>query len=103
MVKMLNIIRMSKNDIKKLKLVKNGNCGTTSKVYKLNDKECIKVFNNSMDEFDLYRMNRFTKMSFEGANLPKVLVLINNKSSSYVCLVYTYIYVSHFTVEQKLV
>lgn len=79
MVKMLNIIRMSKNDIKKLKLVKNGNCGTTSKVYKLNDKECIKVFNNSMDEFDLYRMNRFTKMSFEGANLPKVLVLINNK------------------------
>ncbi|MGN1000611.1 MAG: hypothetical protein ACI4OG_01585 [Bacilli bacterium] len=76
---MLNVIRMSKNDIKKLKLVKNGNCGTTSKVYKLNDKECIKVFNNYMDEFDLYRMNRFTEMSFEGANLPKVLVLINNK------------------------
>ena len=36
-------LEMSKSDIEKLKLVKNGNIGLLSMVYRLNDDECVAV------------------------------------------------------------
>lgn len=80
----LNLVKMSKSDIKKLSLVKNGDMGTTSKVYRLNDYECLKYFNYSMDEYDMYRLNKFTNLRFEGANLPNKLVIVNNKFRGYI-------------------
>lgn len=80
----LNLVKMSKSDIKKLSLVKNGDMGTTSKVYRLNDSECLKYFNYSMDEYDMYRLNKFTNLRFEGANLPNKLVIVNNKFRGYI-------------------
>ena len=58
----LNLVKMSKSDIKKLSLVKNGDMGTTSKVYRLNESECLKYFNSSMDEYDMYRLHKFTNL-----------------------------------------
>lgn len=58
--------------------------GTTSKVYRLNDSECLKYFNYSMDEYDMYRLNKFTNLRFEGANLPNKLVIVNNKFRGYI-------------------
>ena len=74
-----NVQKMSFCDIKKLELVNNGDVGSSSKVYKLNDKECIKLFNESKDIFELKRYSEYTKLDFSCAALPKTLYLINNK------------------------
>ncbi len=80
----LNLVNMKNSDLKNLKLVKNGDIGTTSKVYRLNQFECLKVFNSSMSEYDMYRLNKFTNMSFEGVNLPTKLVIVDKKFRAYI-------------------
>lgn len=79
----LNFIKMKKSDLKSLSLVKNGDMGTTSRVYRLNDSECLKFFNYPMDEYDMHRLNKFTNLKLEGANLPNKLVIVNNKFRGY--------------------
>lgn len=82
-IKNLKVSKMSLNYIKKLELVKNGNDGLTSTIYKLNDHECIKLFKSSLSEFELYRYNEFCKLNLECAVLPELLYLINNKFRAY--------------------
>ena len=74
-----NIVKMSFGYIKKLELVKNGDAGVDCKVYHLNNKECIKLFNHSKDIFELKRYHEYTELDFSCAALPKKLYLINNK------------------------
>lgn len=77
--KLDNIEKMSFCNIKKLELVRNGDKGASSRVYKLNYTECIKLFNQYKDEFELKRYHDYTKMNFDCAVLPKTIGLINNK------------------------
>ena len=79
----LNIRKFSRRDITKLELIKNGSIGNSSKVYKLNDLECIKIYNKSRDEYELYRLNGFTKLKYEHVIMPNTLVIINNKFKGY--------------------
>ncbi len=79
----LNVKKFSRKDINSLKLIKNGNVGNSSKVYKLNDLECIKIYNKSKDEYELYRLNDFTKLKYEHVIMPNTLVIINNKFRGY--------------------
>ena len=74
-----NVEKMSLGYIKKLELVINGDIGASSRVYKLNYNECIKLFYEYKDEFELKRYHDYTKLNFECAVLPKTLYLINNK------------------------
>ena len=41
----LNLVKMNYKDIKGLSLVKNGDLGLNSKVYRLDEDNCIKIFN----------------------------------------------------------
>ena len=77
--KLDNLEKMSYGYIKKLELVRNGDAGIDSRVYRLNYEECIKLFNHSKDEFELKRYHEYTKLNFSCAALPKTLYLINNK------------------------
>lgn len=80
----LNAIKMTKKDIKGLSLVKNGKMGATSKVYKLNNLECLKVFNYNLPEYELYRINKFTNMHITSVNFPTKLVIIDKKFKGYI-------------------
>ena len=82
--KKLNIVKIKSSELLGLKLVNNGDLGSTSRVYHYGENECIKIFNHNMDSFDLYRMNELTNLSIEGANLPKKLVLLRNKFRAYI-------------------
>lgn len=77
--KLDNIEKMSLHHIKRLELVRNGDKGASSRVYSLNYNECIKLFNEYKDEFELKRYHDYTKLNFDCAALPKTLYLINNK------------------------
>lgn len=79
----INLINISYNNLKKLSLVKNGDIGISSKVYRLDKDKCIKIFNESKNEFDMHRYNRFTNLDFECAVLPRELVLLRKKFRGY--------------------
>lgn len=80
----LNVQKLSRKDIYKLSLVKNGDIGTLSKVYRLNNLECLKIYKKAKDEYDLYRLNEFTKLKYEHVVMPNRLVIINNKFKGYI-------------------
>ena len=87
MIGRVNIERFTDKEIKSLSLVRNGKIGFNSVVYRLNDKECLKVFRNSKGLSNLYGMYKVGKLmeyTFETAEMPKRLALIDNKYNGYV-------------------
>ena len=79
-----NITNLSIKQISQLKLIKNGDIGTNGKVYMLNDKECLKVF-NEQGVYDEEKFKKFTTYEFETAEAPKKLVYISDIFSGYIC------------------
>lgn len=80
----LNVVKMTRKDIKGLPLVKNGKMGATSKVYRLNNLECLKIFNYNLSEYELYRINKFTNMCITSVNFPTKLVIVDKKFKGYI-------------------
>ena len=79
-----NITNLSIKQISQLKLIKNGDIGANGKVYILNDMECLKVFDEPKDFYDVDKFRKFTTYEFETANMPKELVYIANVFSGYI-------------------
>ncbi len=77
-------LEMSANDIEKLKLVKNGNIGLLSRVYRLNEDECLKVFRQPKEDFELPDYLELTKCSISSATIPKKLITIGDKFYGYI-------------------
>lgn len=76
------IAKMTPMELKKIKskgLVRSNSKGLTSKIYRFNQMECIKVFNNYQDEYQLIRYNMFANMNFSCAIMPKLLYLLNGR------------------------
>lgn len=79
-----NLQKFTRSEINKLSLVKNGDCGLYGYIYRLNEEECLKYYKVKIDDFQFYKLNDFTKYSFEAAVFPKRLVLVNNKFRGYI-------------------
>lgn len=76
------IAKITPVELKKIKskgLVSSNSRGLTSKIYKFSETECIKIFNDYQDEYQLARYNMFASMNFSCAIMPKVLYLLNGK------------------------
>ena len=76
------IAKITVSDLEKFKalgLVRKNSKGLSSKVYKYNETECIKVFNRYQDEYQLERYSMFSSMNFSCAIMPKLLYLLNDK------------------------
>lgn len=87
MIRRVNIEKFTKEEIKNLELVKNGNIGFNSIVYRLNDKECVKIFRKNAETncfYSVYKATKFMKCKFETAEMPKRLAVVDNKYSGYV-------------------
>lgn len=79
----LNVQKLCKKEINGLSLVKNGDVGSFSNVYKLNETECIKIFKKPKDYYELLRFNELTKLKYDKVILPKMLAIINKKFRGY--------------------
>lgn len=75
---------MKREDVDKLKLVKNGQLGFLGRVYRLNKDECLKVFRNPIEEFDVPGYLELTKCDIPSAVLPKKLITIDDEFYGYV-------------------
>ena len=75
---------MSFKKIDKLRLVRNGNIGANGKVYMLNDRECLKIFEYLKDFYDEEKFHEFTTYRFETVEMPKKLVYILGIFSGYI-------------------
>ena len=87
MIRRVNIEKFTEEEIKNLELVKNGNVGFNSIVYRLNDKECVKIFRKSAEIscfYNVYKASKFMKCKFETAEMPKRLAIVDNRYSGYV-------------------
>ena len=76
------IAKITPIQLKKIKsegLIHENAKGLTSKVYKFSDTECIKVFNDYQDEYQLDRYCMFASMDFSCAIMPNLLYLLNGK------------------------
>lgn len=80
----IKIKNMSFKQVEKLKLVRNGDIGANGKVYKLNSKECLKIFEYYKDIYDEKKFMEFTQYNLETAELPKTLVRILGIFSGYI-------------------
>ena len=78
-----NVQKFTKDEIDKLKLVKNGETGHFGKVYRLNMDECIKIYNDPIDDFLMFNLNEKTNATLETAALPKRLAVIDKKVKGY--------------------
>lgn len=79
----INIRSFTKRQLQELQLVKNGDIGSNSKVYKLDDDECLKVFNKSKDIFNLFSVNDLTKVNFGWATLPRFCAVLSGRFCGY--------------------
>ena len=70
----LNVRNIDEKEIKKLKLVKHGDCGYFGRVYRLNELECIKIFYEKLSGYKINKYNEQTQFLFETARMPKYLV-----------------------------
>lgn len=70
---------LTKEQIEKLVLVKNGDIGCFSTVYRLNETECIKLFNHPLDKRRFKKYDSLTKVCFQYATFPKRILIINDK------------------------
>ena len=87
MIGRVNIEKFTMEEIKNLELVKNGSIGFNSIVYRLNDKECVKIFRKNVKTncvYGVYKTSKFMKCSFETAEMPKRLAIVDNRYSGYV-------------------
>ena len=87
MIRRVNIEKFTEEEIRNLELVKNGEIGFNSKVYRLNEKECVKIYRKNIDNsnlYSVYKTNRFMKYTFETAEMPKRLAVVDNRYSGYV-------------------
>lgn len=80
----LNIKKISNIEISKLKLVKNGDCGHFGRVYRLNRKECLKVFNTKFNDKFVKVISEQTKFSFDNVEMPKQLVEVDGTIKGYI-------------------
>ena len=79
----INIRKYTPTQIQKLELVKNGDLGINGKVYRLNDLECLKIFNNNKNIFDLLCAYYLSNISFDWAALPTSFIVESNKFKGY--------------------
>ncbi len=79
-----NIKKISQTKLDKLELVKNGSCGHFGKVYRLNRRECIKIFYSKFDAPFMKRLNEQTMVKFKTAQMPKYLVDLDGDVRGYV-------------------
>ena len=84
MITNFNARTITNKQIAKLSLVKAGDSGYFSKVYKFNEKECIKVFNEPKKQSEIIRYNDLTRYSFNNAIFPKKLLFKDYKLVGYI-------------------
>ena len=78
-----NVQKFTKDEIDKLKLVKDGDTGHFGKIYRLNIDECIKIYNDPIDDFLVFNLNEKTNIALETATMPKRLAVIDKKVKGY--------------------
>lgn len=82
----MKVAKLTVGQLDKIKaggLVRKNSKGLTAKVYKLNETECVKVFNSYRDEYELTRYNMFANLDFSCAIMPKLLYLLNWKFKAF--------------------
>ena len=77
-------VSMNREDIDKLKLVKNGQIGFLSMVYRLNDDECLKVFRSPLEDYEMPGYLELANCNISSATLPKKLITIDDKFYGYI-------------------
>ena len=87
-IKNFNIENYTNSFISNLSLVKNGDKGYFGKVYRLNDEECLKIFNDYNNEkffgFNVEDLLEKTKYRFNTVVMPKKAVFVDEKYAGYI-------------------
>lgn len=80
----LNVQKFTSSELDKLSLVKDGDTGHFGKIYRLNWDECIKIYNDTIDDFLVFSLNEKTNVSLETATMPKRLAVVDKKVKGYI-------------------